>query len=470
MIRPWYFAIELDKENKQIPLYKQIAQKIQAQIMSGGLKPGDALPGSRVLATELGVSRKSVVNAMDLLILSGWLVNKERSGLYVAIPVFHDDKQVIRAEEVEDIKPSSLILRVDDGAPDTRIAPVNELARAYRRLLRMKGRHNVLGYNDPNGIFRFRRAVSIMLNHERGMRTRTEEIFITRGSQMGLYLVAHALLRPDDCLIMEQPCYKKAYEVFLQAGIKVIPIDVDENGIIVNDMLPHLFENVKAVYLTPRHQYPTMVELSTERRRQLVELAMSYHLLMIEDDYDCDFSFRPTPIMPLSAMLPSDLYVYIGTFSKIIAPAIRVGYIATSEANVSALGNLRRIIDIQGDMVMEAAILELIEDGVIHRHINKSTKYYKQKRMYFIELLERHLTDYATFSIPQGGLALWIIPLQPISPDQLLDTLEKHHLSIPVFCDSCGKTGMRIGYASLSEEELEKLVKELGMIFSTLLH
>ena len=113
---------------------------------------------------------------------------------------------------------------------------------------------------------------------------------------------------------------------------------------------------------------------------------------------------------------------------------------------------------------------ELIEDGVIHRHINKSTKYYKQKRMYFIELLERHLIDYATFSIPQGGLALWIIPLQPISPDQLLDTLEKHHLSIPVFCDSCGRTGMRIGYASLSEEELEKLVKELGMIFSTLLH
>ncbi|MBD5355585.1 MAG: PLP-dependent aminotransferase family protein [Bacteroides sp.] len=463
MLRKWDFKLELSKnKNNHLPLYRQIAQQIESLIISGILKPGDPLPGSRILAGQLGVSRKSVMKAIEILTLSGWILNKERSGAFVA-PHNKDYVTKFLPQQNKSGETHSQIM-IDDGTPDTHIAPMNELARAYRRVLNLKGRYNILGYNDPEGDYKFRTTISSMLNQERGLMTQPEEIIITRGSQMAIFMVAHAVLKPGDTVIMEYPCYDRAYKAFSKAGQKIIFIDVDDEGIKTQDISSILAEEPKAIYLTPRHQYPTMAELSNYRRYQLAEWAITQNLLIIEDDYDCDFSFQDNPVMPLSALVAPGQYIYIGTFSKIIAPAIRIGFIATTKHHIDALRNLREIIDIQGDIVMETAILDLIEDGELTRHIKKSTEYYRQKRQLFIGLLHQHLNGLIDFSVPQGGLAIWIRLLESLNFKKLVEIMKREHIEIPVFTDSRGKIGMRFGYASVSERDMETVIKKLGSI------
>lgn len=466
MLRPWLINFDLDDNTDGQLLYRRLADKILSLIWNGTLKAGEALPSSRELSKRLNVSRKTIVNATDSLLLTGWLVNKERVGLFVSDKIL--SRQQAQTPSDAAAVPANTpkrMLVLDDGLPDTSIAPVLELARAYRQILNRAAKWKVLGLSNPAGFGKFRQSLSSMLNHERGFHTNMNQVCVTRGSQMGLYLIAHAVFHPGDTVVIEKPCYERALATFSTAGLNVIEIAVDQSGIDTDKLEQVLQQHpVKGVYVTPRHHYPTMVELSADRREKLVQLALKYQFYVIEDDYDYVYSKSRFDTHPISASMPIDRILYLGTFSKVLAAAIRVGYLVTSEHLIQQIGEYRSLIDLQGDNVMEQATLELIESGDVQRHIKRSFVYYEEKKAKFLEQLHETLGEKVHVTPSRGGLAIWVSFQTQHTSVQIQEALVGRGIKARVVDDWQQRPGMRIGYATLSQISFQHLLDTLHAI------
>ncbi|MEZ0453821.1 PLP-dependent aminotransferase family protein [Sphingobacterium thalpophilum] len=470
MLRDWKFEIQLDERSDKA-VYLQIADALIKDIHSGRLKTGEVLPGSRHLAQLLKVNRNTVVEALNVLLIEGWLISKERKGTFVAdtLPDFkdvHDNKEIIANAESTENK--HYHLQFDDGHPNSKIAPVTELARAYRQIFNQKAKWQMMGYGDEYGDLEFRKAIVQMLNHQRGMQISEQNICLTRGSQMAMYLTAQCLFTEGDYVMIENPGYKPAWKAFEHAGARLLPINVDKDGLLMADVANYLKsgKKIKAIYVTPHRQYPTTVTLTLKRRLELIRLSNEYGFTVIEDDYDNEFHFGYRPILPLSSFPELKNYVYIGTMSKVVAPALRIGYLASNNSDlIEQVGDLRKIIDVQGDNIMEQAVLQLIKDGTLKRHIRKATNHYKAKKDFATSLLAKHLKEKARFTIPEGGLAFWVVPEKPVNWQQIDTKLKNKGIKI-ITPDaySFGETihGIRLGYGSLSEKDLEEGVIALA--------
>lgn len=471
MLRPWKIEIQLDKKSGKA-VYLQIADAIVSDIQSGRLKPGDALPGSRNLAEIIGVNRNTIVEALQVLLIEGWLISKERKGTFVSdtLPLTSRSNKQRSKDTDQLIIDKRVLIAIDDGHPDSSFAPVAELARAYRQLFGRKAKWQMMGYNDERGDPEFRQAIVRMLNHNRGMHVDEGGVCITRGSQMAMYLIAQCLFEKGDLVIIENPGYKPAWEVFERAGAELLPATVDDDGIVVEEVERYLKtkERIKAIYLTPHRQYPTTAILSLQRRLELISLSNQYGFTIIEDDYDNEFHFGYRPVLPMSSFFELENYVYIGTMSKVVAPALRIGFLASgNHVLVSQTAALRKLIDVQGDTIMEQAVLELIRDGAIKRHIRKASAYYEAKRDCAATLVEKHLKGKVKYQLPDGGLAFWLTPLQETDWTELSGQLEAKgiHLIHPEKY-SYGKpvNGLRLGYGSLSEVQMEEVIRALSIL------
>ncbi|WP_149524260.1 MocR-like pyridoxine biosynthesis transcription factor PdxR [Sphingobacterium hotanense] len=472
MLRGWKFEIQLDEKSDKA-VYLQIADAIIKDIHSGRLKAGDALPGSRNLAQLLKVNRNTVVEALNVLIIEGWLIPKERQGTFVA-DTLPDFKEVQKSNRVTATAKSTISkhyhLQFDDGSPDSKIAPITELARAYRQIFNQKARWQMMGYGNELGDLEFRKSVVQMLNHQRGMQVNEHNICITRGSQMAMYLTAQYLFTKNDYVIVENPGYKPAWSAFENADAKLLPASVDKDGLLIDDVIAYLKsgKKIKAIYVTPHRQYPTTVTLSLKRRLELIRLSNEYGFTIIEDDYDNEFHFGYRPVLPLSSFTELKNYVYIGTMSKVVAPALRIGYLASNDdALIEKVGSLRKIIDVQGDSIMEQAVLQLIKDGTIKRHIKKATNHYKAKRDFMATVLNKHIKNKATYTIPEGGLAFWIVPNKQMDWLQVSKKLKSKGIKImtpDTYSFDETINGIRLGYGSLSGKELEEGIIALGKL------
>jgi len=467
MLRPWELLIKIDV-NCERAVYIQIADSIISAIKGGKLQGGDPLPGSRQLATQLKLNRNTIVDALDILLAEGWLIAKERRGTFVSekLPGF---KSVDLSPALPITSPIEVIADIifDDGVPDTRIAPINELARAYRQIFNRKGKWQMMGYVEGRGDSDFLNAIVHMLNYKRGMRLNAEDVYITRGSQMAMYLTAHCLLKTGDQVVVENPGYKPAWQAFESAGASLLPVNVDQEGLVITELrvLLSTQKNIKAIYITPHHQFPTTVTLSLGRRLELVALSNEFGFTIIEDDYDNEFHFGQRPVYPVSSFDDIQNYVYVGTMSKIVAPALRLGFMAAPRDLIAKVRQLRKIIDAQGDNMMEQAVLELINDGQIKRHLRKATLIYKAKRDYFDGLIRKHLIEKVNYKKPEGGLAFWLEPKEPVDLQNIAKALlEKGIQIMPPDRFSHGKpvNGIRLGYASLTESQLESGIIELS--------
>lgn len=462
----WITTIKLDKSDKKA-VYMQIADEIIKSIKNEVIKSGETLPSTRQIAEILGVNRNTVIRTFDILLSEGWLISEERKRIYVS-----DKLKITKSANKKEIPQDRTeifrndLIFFDDGLPDTTCTPMEELARAYRRIFSRKVRWQIMNIASELGDEKFRETISKMLNSNRGMQTSVSELCITRGSQMALYLTAHCLLGKGDNILIENPGYRPAWEAFRSTGATLIPIPVDENGInvdIITDILHK--KTVKAIYLTPHHQYPTTVTLSLARRLQLIELSNRYNFTIIEDDYDNEFHFGQRPIMPISAHEETNNYVYIGTLSKLIAPAVRIGYVVSSPDFVSKVGKLRKIIDMQGDTIMEQSILDLMTSGDMRRHQKRMLNYYRSKRDFFSNLIDNYLKDKVTYQVPDGGLAFWLNPIKTTDLFQLKKIVNTKLISFYTpdrFSYNDDIIGLRLGYASLSEANLEKGMQILG--------
>ncbi len=472
MLRPWKLEFAIDSQSGKA-IYLQIADKIIEAIQTGRLKAGEPLPGSRNLSILLKVNRNTIVDALQVLINEGWLISKERKGTFVAdiVPKFNKSGGIEAIPVIHtEISITKERVAFDDGNPDSKIAPVTELARAYRQIFGRKARWQMMDYGDPMGDLEFRRAIMQMLNHQRGMRLHEDMLCITRGSQMAMYLIAQCLIEKGDSVIVENPGYKPAWQAFEHAGAKLIPVPVDENGVKVDEITKLLKNNkkIKAVYTTPHRQYPTTVTLSLQRRMELIELSNEYGFLIIEDDYDNEFHFGYRPVMPISSYVELKNYIYVGTLSKVVAPALRIGYLACNVPQfIERIGRLRKIIDVQSDNIMEQAILQLIQDGTLKRHIRKATHHYKNKRDYVIGLLDKFLKDKIEYIAPEGGLAFWITPKKLVDWKKLSAQLSKKGVKIVTpekYSYAEPVNGFRLGYGSLNEAQLEEGTEILGKL------
>jgi GntR family transcriptional regulator/MocR family aminotransferase len=297
-------------------------------------------------------------------------------------------------------------LSLGGGLVDVRLAPWQDFARAYRRVLARPS--SPLRYGDPRGHAGFRAAIAAMVTASRGVVCEPEQVLVTRGSQMAVALFARSVLRPGDVVAVEALGYPPAWAALREAGAELVPIAVDDRGLVV-DALAELARRrrVRAVYVTPHHQYPTTVTLSAAQRIALLALAHRHGIAILEDDYDHEFHYDGRPVLPLASADARGVVVYVGTFSKVLAPGLRTGFVVAPSALIDRMAGARVLVDRQGDHALEAALAELLEEGTLERHIRRVRRIYRARRDAFVDDVARLFGDRLTMNVPSGGTAVW---------------------------------------------------------------
>ncbi len=474
------WEVTLVAGDSDAPLYVRIVQSVVADIRRGRLVPGQRLPGSRTLAARLGVHRNTVLAAYAELEAEGWIASD---------PARH----TVVCETLPEVMPPrrpaadgaalgfSLSARephgtgedpwqgllLSDGTPDPALIPRAALARAYRRVLRGKGA-GVLGYGDPRGHERLRTALAAMLAATRGLRPHAEGVLITRGSQMALSLLSRVLIQPGDVVAIEALGYRPAWQALEACGARLVPVALDAEGLRV-DQLEALAARtrLRAIYVTPHHQYPTTATLGASRRLALLELARRRRIAIIEDDYDHEFHYQGRPVLPLASADTAGVVVYVGTLSKVLAPSLRLGYVVAPARVLARCVAERMHLDRQGDAVAECAVAELIEDGELQRHARRMRRVYQARREALVASIERFLPGRLRVVPAAGGMALWA-EARGVDVDAWAQRARAQGLVLftarSFAFDLEPRPFVRLGFAMRSSEESARAIERLAQL------
>ncbi|MEO1052689.1 MAG: PLP-dependent aminotransferase family protein [Bacteroidota bacterium] len=487
---PWQSVISVNRDSTK-PIYLQIVNSFIKEITQGRLNAGHKLPGTRALAEQLQLNRKTVADAYDELLAQGWINIIPSKGTFVssdlplerykslsqktvkAMPVHQTGFSVNINDNISAETPDrGSLIEVNDGSPDVRLAPIDILMKNYRSIATGRLRRQYLAYSGLTGDPYLRQVLSNYLNATRGVICSPDHIFISRGSQMAIYLIFKTLITPGDVVVVGETNYEAADWVISESGATMRRIPVDEQGI-STDAIEELCRKqaIRAIYITSHHHYPTTVTLSAERRIKLLSLAEEYKFAIVEDDYDYDFHYTSGPILPLASLDTKGHVIYTGSFSKLLAPTVRVGYVVAPPNMITEMAKARRIVDRQGDPILERAVGELISEGEMRRHLKKAVRVYKARRDAFCDLLKLYLGDKVDFKIPDGGMALWARFDNSINLERVATKLPHYGLYLNVeksFVKDMNCS--RLGFASLNAQELEtvvarfaKAVNELGV-------
>ncbi len=478
------------------PRFLAIARAVSDAIACGRLRPGDALPGSRELAESAGVNRNTMLAALSELKLEGWIETSPTRGTFVSRALPERAPRQLRGMprasrsttkpvfELRGQEPTSAgakhhafgVYRAPypllAGMPDVRAVPHDELARAFRRAL-SKSTTEMLGYGDLRGDVRLRRALARLLARTRGVVADEDGLIITRGSQMALYLAARALIAPGDVVVVEAYGYRPAWEAFRLAGAELVSARVDGDGLSTDGLEKILHaRKVRAVYVTPHHQYPTTVTLPAARRLALLDLAKRHRFAIIEDDYDHEFHYEGRPTLPLASADDGSRVVYVGTLSKVLAPGLRIGFLVGPPVLLERAATLRAFVDRQGDLAIERAVAELIEDDVVARHTRKMRRLYQERRDALAAALGTHLPE-LVFDVPKGGLAVWAratsTRAKAVDVDAWAARAEARgvivHTARRFTFDGRAEPRLRLGFAPLDPPKLREAVIRLRDCF-----
>jgi GntR family transcriptional regulator/MocR family aminotransferase len=482
----------LELEDDAAPMFVRIARAIERALVAGRWRAGQRLPGARAWAEALGVHRNTVTRALDELALGGWVRADERRGVFVADslpaaerprrgsatraparvvaraaepalgpPPTRAERLLARHEASFGATPGTLSL--GGGVPDLHAFPREALARAYRRALR-DGGPALLDYGDPRGARRLREALARFLGETRALAVSPDEILVTRGAQEALFLVGELL--PRRALAVEALGYPPAWAALARTRALVgVPVGAD--GVDV-DALERLTRRRRlgALYLTPHHQYPTMVTLPGPARLALLGVAERSGLVLVEDDYDHELHFAGRPIAPIASQAPPGRVLYVGTLSKVLAPGLRLGFLVAPKATIERAAAIRRAIDRQGEAVLEHAVAELFERGEVERHVRRMRERYAARRTLFLELLARSLGDTLSIDVPAGGMALWARIVDGVDAEAWADRARVAGVRVTpgraFALDGRPVAALRLGFGAVADAALAGAVARLA--------
>ena len=487
---PFQSVIRIDRSLDR-PVYLQIAHQMINAIQRGVLLAGIQLPGTRSLAIDLEVHRKTIIAAYDELDAQGWTEIRPNKGTFVRnkgpqenIALQSDIRQAIIEFQftgcgyAEHIQQDTLFKAVTGfsriagqnlfiiGLPDIRLLPLERLSKVYGGILKSKTNYKHFGYSHVEGNEYFRETLAQYLNNTRGLHINKNNILTTRGIHMSIYMASSMLIEPGDLVIVGDLSYYLANMCFQQCGGKIISVPVDADGISV-EAIKELCKTkkIRMLYLTPHHHYPTTVTLSAERRVELLQLAQTHGFIILEDDYDYDFHYNGNSVLPLASADTNGMVVYIGSFCKSLAPGFRSGYLIAPENLIQEMAKFRRLVDRQGDMLMEQALAELLDEKEIQRHLKKAVKIYQERRDVFTELLQNELGEDLSFASPPGGLSVWTKWNPQLNLMRISKNCLKRNLQLPqeLLYQTDSFTAMRLGFGNLSTPELEEAVHILAL-------
>ncbi len=393
------------------PLYRQLYDAIRNAILVGRFAPGARLPATRALAVELGLSRNTVAQAFDQLFAEGYLEGRVGSGTYVsrALP-----DELLRAPPVEEPQPGRA-MPVEDGTRTLskrgretwglQMYAPNDLLRGIRPFVTgvpalgafpMETWTKVaarcwrslpvadLSYGDPAGYAPLRKAIADRLRDARAVRCAPEQVIIVGGTQQAIDIIAHVLINPGDTVCIEDPCYLGASAGLAKAGARLAPIAVDAEGLRVADARA-LATQPRLVFVAPSYQYPTGATMSLARRLALLDWARRSGVWVIEDDYDCEFRYSGRPLASLQSLDTDRRVIYVGTFSKSLLPALRLGFVVAPPDLVDAFVAARAVTDRHLNTLEQAVLADFIREGHFDQHLRRMRTLYAERQEALIE-------------------------------------------------------------------------------------
>lgn len=480
--------IPLD-HHSDIPLYRQIETFFREAILSGTLVTDTCLPASRKLADDLGISRITVENAYAELKADGLISSRAGSGTYVlptyslstnsndnsstCWPLWQQDlviekkiTEIIGSEMPGKIAQHPNPISFAGGSGDPRLFPVVDFRRSIQTVIRRDG-ITALKYGDPRGFLQLRITIARILTSQ-GLQTQAENILITSGSQQALGLVSQLLLKPGDVVLVERPTYARALDLFRTLRLKIIGIPVDEEGMQV-ELLEELLQQFhpKLIYTIPNFQNPTGASMSSWRRRRLLALADRYNVPILEDDFVGDLRYEGRAQPSLKALDPGGRVIYTSTFSKMLLPGIRVGFIVVEGPVYEELVNHKQLHDLATSNLIQHALEAYVTIGRYQTHLHRSCRIYRKRRATMLQAIKHYLPTEVSVSPPQGGLFIWLCLSNNISTEKLFPVACKEGVIFTpgnsFFPDgSSGEYCMRLNFATNSPEEIEEGVKRLG--------
>ncbi|WP_350013295.1 PLP-dependent aminotransferase family protein [Pseudomonas asiatica] len=485
-LRKWQPLLKLDGAQPQAS-YRQIVEGLVAAISEGRLRPGTPLPGTREMAQLLNVNRKTVILAYEEAETKGWLESVQRRGTFVsrqlaagtqaepdaaqpfalvlqeepAVAYFAANEQAAAQQD----RPGALFF--DNGACDHRLLPQTVLHRYYRNALRNSFAANTVRHGSACSSHSLRSALADMLRHNRSLNVGAEHICLTQGVQMSLYLVGSVLLKPGDVVLVERLSYPPAWEIFRQLGARLVTVDLDDEGCRVEqiDALCRLHQ-VRMLYITPHHQFPTTVSLPAGRRQQLLELARQHDFCVVEEDYDHEYHFAGRPYLPLASDRQQRHVIYIGSLSKSLGSTFRCSFIVAPAEVAAALERRATLTLGQGDAVMQQMLADLINDGELKKHLRRVAREYRRRRETLLACLHDAFGEQVTVREPEGGLALWVRFADGIDVDQLVDKALELDLVVRSGRQFSpfghAENALRLGFASLDMEEIRLATQRLA--------
>jgi GntR family transcriptional regulator/MocR family aminotransferase len=467
-----------------VPFYLQIYEGVRAAITSGRLSPGQRLPSTRTLAEELQISRYPVFSAFDQLLQEGYLDGKVGSGTFVRYNIPDEVSRPIGARRPPLHTDSTPLAPSAAGDEPRRTSDIGPLAvscpaldrfpsEIFGRLIR---RHatppsELLAYGDPAGYGPLREAVAEFLRTARAVDCDAGQVLIVSGSQMGLMIAALALTKSESAVCVEEPGYPGAKEALCIAGATVIPVAVDKEGIDVS-ALARLDAPVSLVHVTPSHQYPLGMSMGLARRLELLRWAARANAWIIEDDYDSEFRYASRPVGSLQGMDSDNRVIYLGTFSKVIFPALRLGYMVVPRELVDTFIRVRTALDILSPTLPQLVVNDFLRDGQFARHLRRMRAVYMGRRDALLEAIQEDAADVLTLGNTDAGLHVVAFLRDGIDDHEVVRRAASLGIH-PSPLSSCymgpgARSGLLIGFGSSDEPVLRSAVRTLAGVIREL--
>jgi GntR family transcriptional regulator/MocR family aminotransferase len=470
----------------QTPLYQQLYSGYRSAILDGRLKPGQRLPSTRVVAQELQISRILAVLAFEQLVAEGYIVSRGSAGSYVSNelpdpPQPRGSHQRAAADRRPGPRrlPKSKLARIDApwlglrGPFRTNQPALDEFPAAiWARLVARHARRmspRQMMYGDHLGLRSLRDALADHLATVRSVPCTSDQILIVAGSQQGLTIAAHALLAPGDAVWLEEPGYGGARDAFLLAGAHVVGVPVDRDGLDVAAGIRRA-PNGRAVYVTPSHQYPLGVVMSAPRRLQLLEWARRRGAWVFEDDYDSEYRYDGQPLASLCGLDADARVIYVGTFSKVLFPALRVGYLVVPRDLVARLCRFREAVDVFPSTLHQAVLADFIEEGHFARHLRRMRVIYAERRNALKAALARELPSLRVMGEHTGMHLALMLPSGARDRGLAVRAAENGISVVPLSTCYSGRSkeaGLVLGYGSTHLNEIDGAVNKLKALVAT---